>query len=101
LDVVDDGTVSVQIGAAPEVTGLHVGDSVRGPWWWGSITIAEIIPPGSDSPSSEPFTPPPCAPTPGPDASAPSPGVATPDPCMAVQGPVDGGGRVTVRWTPW
>jgi hypothetical protein len=89
VEIVDDDTVSVQIGdwrTAPEITGLHVGDSARGPWWWGSITIIEISPQDQG--------PPPRRTAP----STPKPG----EPTLAATPPKPtGGGEVTVRWTPW
>jgi len=44
VNVRDESTVSVRAGyfGSHTADGLKVGDSMRGPWWWGRLTVVRI-----------------------------------------------------------
>lgn len=107
----DENTATVGAGhyGSPTVEGLLVGDSVRGPWWWGRVTVVRIDP---DVERLNRVLPDHCNDrvyTPEPEAepctsgqrrgSTPcfEPSPLPPD-CILPDG---GGGTVTVRWMPW
>lgn len=116
--ITDEDTVTIQIGR--EVLGvaeeLNVGDSVRGPWWWGRLTVVRIdpdmervnwAPPAycDEKPERPELLPTPCSRSSQTaweqcikERDEALVALSIPSECSPKDG---GGGSVTVRWTPW
>ncbi|MCL2453721.1 MAG: hypothetical protein FWD18_00215 [Micrococcales bacterium] len=94
VSLTDKETVSMRVGhdISAREEGLKAGDSVRGPWWWGRLTVVQIDP---DMDRLTTMPPTYCKEILEARSATPAP---IPPECKPKMGSRV---EVTVRWTPW